>query len=82
MSLIYGNIDMFALFYYESLFLPQKVATGTAYACLRPIEMPSSDAYARSQKVPGLRMFPYAIFCGNYARAVTKNINIAKKEPG
>ena len=61
LSLIYGNIDMFALFYYESLFLPQKVATGTAYACLRPIERSlSSGARARSQKVPGLRMFPYA----------------------
>ena len=40
LSLIYGNIDMSVLFYYESLFLPQKVATGTAYACLRPIKIP------------------------------------------
>ncbi len=24
----------------KTIILPQKVATGTAYACLRPIEMP------------------------------------------
>ena len=43
-----------------NLILPQKVATGTAYACLRPIEIPLSSANARSQEVLGLRMFPYA----------------------
>ena len=44
----------------QTIILPQKVATGTAYACLRPIEYLSSDAHTRSQKVPGLRMSPYA----------------------
>ena len=45
----------------KPIILLQKVATGTAYACLRPIERyASSGAYAHSQKVPGLRMFPYA----------------------
>ena len=44
----------------KTIILPQKVATGTAYACLRPIEMHSSGVHARSQKVLGLRMFPYA----------------------
>ena len=28
----------------QTLILPQKVATGTAYACLRPIEYLSSGA--------------------------------------
>ena len=47
--------------YNVSEILPQKVATGTAYACLRPIERASSSgARACSQKVLGLRMFPYA----------------------
>ena len=46
--------------YNVSEILPQKVATGTAYACLRPIERASSSgARACSQKVLGLRMFPY-----------------------
>ena len=46
----------------KTIILPQKVATGTAYACLRPIERyPSSGTRARSQEVPGLRMFPYAM---------------------
>ena len=45
----------------KTMILPQKVATGTAYACLRPIERASSSgARACSQKVLGLRMFPYA----------------------
>ncbi|RGO26674.1 hypothetical protein DXB23_04060 [Dorea sp. OM02-2LB] len=45
----------------KTIILPQKVATGTAYACLRLIERyPSSSAHARSQKVLRLRIFPYA----------------------
>ena len=44
----------------KTMILPLKVATGTAYACLRPIKRsPSSGDHARSKKVPGLRMFPY-----------------------
>ena len=45
----------------QTIILPQKVATGTAYAYLRPTEYPSSGADACSQEVPGLRMFPDAI---------------------
>ena len=37
---------------------PPKFTAGTANACLRPIEYPSSSANACSRKVPGLRMFP------------------------
>ena len=70
--------------YNVSEILPQKVATGTAYACLRPIERASSSgARACSQKVLGLRMFPYAFLLrednGFHQHTLSYNSKSAKK---
>ena len=64
----------------KTIILPQKVATGTAYACLRPIEKyPSSGAHTRSKEVLGLRMFPYAIFCVRGEQLLFLNIYFFRK---